>query len=160
MTADDDQGQRLDAAGYEITTDASRVDVAAVYAFLAGAYWSRGIPRQLVERAIANSICVSVLLHGEQVGFARVITDRATFAYLADVYVIDAHRGRGLAHRMMTTVMQHPELQGLRRMMLVTRDAHGVYAKHGFTALAAPERVMERTIPNAYAPTDSTASAP
>ncbi len=149
-----------DTTAYEISTDPAHIDVTAVHAFLAGSYWARGIPRELVERAIANSVCVSVVLHGEQVGFARVITDRATFAYLADVYVLAAHRGRGLAHRMMTTIMRHPELQGLRRMMLVTRDAHGVYAQHGFTALAAPERVMERTIPNAYAPPDSTESAP
>jgi N-acetylglutamate synthase-like GNAT family acetyltransferase len=141
-------------ADYEITTDPTRFDLAAIHAFLTTSYWSRGISRALVERAIANSICFGALHNGEQVGFARVITDRATFAYLADVYVVESHRGRGLAQQIMTAITQHADLQGLRRMMLVTRDAHGLYAKYGFTALEVPERVMERTIANAYASPD------
>jgi GNAT superfamily N-acetyltransferase len=135
---------------YEITSDASRFDIDAIHAFLAQAYWSPGIPRHVVERAISNSLCFGVFLGGEQVGFARVVTDKATFAYLADVYVLEAHRGRGLARRLMDEVMQHPELQGLRRILLATRDAHGLYSKLGFKPLASPSRLMEIHNPNAY----------
>lgn len=98
---------------YEITTDSSRFDIGAIHAFLSQTYWSAGIPRALVERAIANSLCFAMLLGSEQVGFARVITDRATFAYLSDVHVLAEHRGKGLSRRLMEQVMQHPDLQGL-----------------------------------------------
>lgn len=135
---------------YEITSDRSRLDLSAIHAFLTQSYWSPGVPRAVVERAIANSICFGVFYAGQQVGFARVVSDKATFAYLADVYVLEAHRGGGLAHRMMVAVKQHPELQGLRRMLLATRDAHGLYAKHGFKPLATPDRMMEIHVPNAY----------
>ncbi len=135
---------------YEITSDPSRFDVGAIHAFLAQTYWSPGIPRQVVERAIDNSVCFGVLCGGDQVGFARVITDKATFAYLSDVYVLEAHRGKGLSRRIMEAIMNHSELQGLRRMMLGTRDAHGLYAKYGFKPLAAPERIMEIYKPNIY----------
>lgn len=135
---------------YELTSDRSRFDVEAIHAFLSGVYWSPGIPRQIVQRAIDNSICFGVLLDGQQVAFARVITDKATFAYLADVYVLEEHRGKGLTRRMMESISVHPELQGLRRMMLATRDAHGLYAKFGFKPLSAPERMMEVHVPNAY----------
>lgn len=135
---------------YEVTSDRSRLDLSAIHAFLTQSYWSPGIPRAVVERAIANSICFGVLHAGQQVAFARVVSDKATFAYLADVYVLEAHRGKGLAHRMMVAVKQHPELQGLRRMLLATRDAHGLYAKHGFKPLATPDRMMEIHVPNAY----------
>jgi GNAT superfamily N-acetyltransferase len=135
----------------EITTDPGRFDVAAIHRFLTGSYWSPGIPRSLVERAIANSLCFGVLLGGEQVGFARVITDRATFAYLADVFVVEEHRGKGLARRLLEAIVAHPDLQGLRRMMLITRDAHGLYERYGFTVAKAAERIMEIARPNAYA---------
>ena len=135
---------------YELTSDRSRFDVEAIHAFLSSVYWSPGIPRQIVQRAIDNSICFGVLLEGQQVAFARVITDKATFAYLADVYVLEEHRGKGLTRRMMESISAHPELQGLRRMMLATRDAHGLYAKFGFKPLSAPERMMEVHVPNAY----------
>lgn len=135
----------------EITTDARRFDIAAIHAFLSGSYWSPGIPRSLVERAIANSLCFGALLGGEQVGFARVITDRATFAYLADVYVVEPHRGKGLARRLLDAIVAHPDLQGLRRTMLVTRDAHGLYERYGFAVAKSPERIMEIARPNAYA---------
>jgi GNAT superfamily N-acetyltransferase len=135
---------------YEVSTDGSRFDVGAIHAFLSQTYWSPGISRAMVERAIANSLCFGVLLGSEQVGFARVVTDRATFAYLADVYILEQHRGKGLSHLLMEHVIRHPDLQGLRRMLLVTRDAHGLYEKHGFKALASPERLMERLNPNAY----------
>lgn len=136
---------------YEITADVSRFDIGAIHAFLARAYWSPGIPRAVVERAIANSLCFGVLCGAEQVGFARVITDRATFAYLADVYILEPHRGKGLSKRLLEAVFAHPDLQGLRRMLLATRDAHELYAKFGFKRLATPERMMEIVRPNIYA---------
>jgi GNAT superfamily N-acetyltransferase len=135
---------------YEFTCDKSRLDIEAIHRFLSGTYWSPGIPRSTVERAIDNSICFGVLESGRQVGFARVITDTATFAYLADVYIVPEHRGKGLSRRMMDHVMQHPQLRGLRRFMLATRDAHGLYAKFGFAPLARPEVMMEIHNPNAY----------
>ena len=136
---------------YEITTDPNRMDVTAIHAFLSQSYWSPGIPLALVQRAMANSLCFGVLLNGEQVGFARLITDRATFAYLADVYVLEAHRGRGLSQRIMDHVVAHPDLQGLRRMLLATRDAHALYAKYGFKPLASPASMMEVHQPHVYA---------
>jgi GNAT superfamily N-acetyltransferase len=135
---------------YELTCDPARVDIDAVHAFLRTSYWSPDIPRAVVERAVANSICFSIYCGGRQVGFARVITDRATFGYLADVYILEEHRGQGLADRLMEKIRRHPDLQGLRRMMLATRDAHGLYEKHGFTALAAPDRMMEIHRPDVY----------
>jgi GNAT superfamily N-acetyltransferase len=135
---------------YELSTDRARMDLDAIHAFLSRAYWSPGVPREVVERAIAGSLCFGVFLHGEQVAFARVVTDRATFGYLADVYVLEAHRGRGLSRRMMDAVVAHPDLQGLRRLLLATRDAHGLYARYGFRPLAAPERFMEVHTPDVY----------
>src|SRR5437899_9074093 len=120
---------------FEISTDPSRVNAAAVHAFLAASYWARGVPLPVVERSIRNSICFGIYRGDEQAGFARVITDRATFAYLADVFVFEAFRGRGLSKWLMECVMAHPDLQGLRRWSLLTRDAHGLYQKLGFTAL-------------------------
>lgn len=137
-------------SAYEISTDSARLDVDAIHAFLTQSYWSPGIPRATVARAIANSLCFGVFWQGQQVGFARVVTDRTTFAYLCDVYVLEAHRGHGLAKQLMDRVMKHPDLQGLRRMMLATRDAHGLYAQYGFTALGAPDRIMEVLKPNIY----------
>ena len=136
---------------YEISTDPARLDVGAIHAFLTRSYWSPGIPRATVERAIANSLCFGAFCEGRQVGFARMVTDRTTFAYLCDVYVLEEHRGRGLAKQLMDHVMGHPDLQGLRRMMLATSDAHGLYAQFGFAALSAPERIMEKHKPNVYA---------
>lgn len=135
---------------YEITTDVSRMDVDAIHAYLTRAYWSVGVPKAVVERAMANSLCFGMLCDGAQVGFARLVTDRATFAYLADVYILEAHRGRGLSKRLMDAIMAHPDLQGLRRMLLATRDAHGLYTQYGFVPLAAPDRFMERHDPTVY----------
>lgn len=135
---------------YEISTDRARLDIGAIHAFLTQSYWSPGIPRATVERAIANSLCFGAFQQGTQVGFARVVTDRTTFAYLCDVYVLEEHRGRGLAQQLMTRVVEHPDLQGLRRILLATRDAHGLYAKFGFKPLAAPEVMMEVHRPNVY----------
>jgi GNAT superfamily N-acetyltransferase len=143
----------------EITTDPARLDVAAIHAFLTQAYWSRGIPRETVERAIANSLCFGALRDGRQVGFARVVTDRTTFAWLADVFVLESERGQGIARRLVEAVLAHPDLQGLRRIMLGTRYAHGLYAKYGFkpVAPAAAASFMEITWPDRYS---SPTSAP
>lgn len=130
--------------GYRISSDRADVDVAATHAFLSQTYWSRGIPLATVARAIENSLCFSVHdAGGSQVGFARVITDQATFAYLCDVYVLPEHGGRGLGKQLMQAVVDCPGLQGLRRFVLATRDAHGLYAQYGFTPLAAPGNFME-----------------
>jgi GNAT superfamily N-acetyltransferase len=137
---------------YEISTDPDRLDVKAIHAFLAGTYWSPGIPLETVERAVQNSVCVGTYVEARQVGFARMVTDKATFAYLADVYVLEQHRGNGLSKRMMEALLQLRELQGLRRLLLVTRDAQALYEKFGFKALATPTRFMELHNPNAYLP--------
>jgi GNAT superfamily N-acetyltransferase len=137
-------------ADYETSFDPARIDVEAAHAYLSRSYWAAGIPIAVLRRAIANSLCIAAFAEGAQVGFARVVTDRATFAYLADVYVLEAHRGRGLARRLVSELLAHPELQGLRRLMLVTRDAHAVYAPFGFRPLAHPERVMELHRPGVY----------
>jgi GNAT superfamily N-acetyltransferase len=136
---------------YIITTDQARFDLAAIHAFLSQTYWSPGIPRSVVEKAIANSLSFGILHGQEQVGFGRVVTDKATFAYLADVYVLEAHRGKGLSKRLIETIQAHEELQGLRRFLLFTKDAHGLYAQYGFKELADPARVMEKARPNPYA---------
>ena len=134
----------------EITTDPERMDVSAIHGFLTRSYWAEGIDEATVRRSIAGSLCFAVLDSARLVGFARVISDRATFAYLADVFVIEEHRGRGLSKWLMEVIVAHPELQGLRRWMLGTRDAHELYRKHGFTELAAPGRFMERHDPAVY----------
>ncbi len=145
---------------YEVSTDPGRLDLDAIHAYLSRSYWSPGIPRDTVARAIAGSICFGVYHRGGQVGFARVVTDRATFAYLADVYVLEDHRGRGLSKRLMHAVMSHAELQGLRRVMLATRDAHGLYAQFGFAGLADPSRLMEIVRPDPYRATAPGLSPP
>jgi len=136
---------------YLISTDPARLDGAAVHDFLTKAYWSAGISRALLDRALANSLCFGVYHRDrEQVGLSRVVTDYSTFAYLCDVYVLEAHRGKGLGHWMVECVMTHPDLQNLRRFTLATRDAHGIYAAFGFAAPKAPERQMERHDPDVY----------
>jgi GNAT superfamily N-acetyltransferase len=135
---------------YEVTSDVARLDVRAIHAFLATSYWSPGVPLSVVQRAVDNSVCFGVLCDGEQVAFARVVTDKATFGYLADVYVLEAHRGRGLSRKMLEAIKAHPDLQGLRRMLLATRDAHGLYRQYGFRPLAAPDRLMEIHVPDVY----------
>ena len=131
--------------GYEVSTDRSRLDVKRVTRFLSEvAYWSHGISEETVKRSIDNSLPFGVYQGEEQIGFARVITDYATFAYVADVYIEEPHRGSGAGTLLMQTVVAHPELQNLRRWMLVTRDAHRLYEKVGFTNVATPERFMEK----------------
>jgi GNAT superfamily N-acetyltransferase len=137
---------------YTITSDHRRFDLAAIHAFLSRSYWSPGIPRSVVEKAVANSVAFGAFLDDQQVAFARVVTDKATFAYLADVYVLEAHRGRGLARRLLQAIDAHDDLQGLRRFMLATRDAHDLYVEFGFKPLANPSRMMERWNPDAYKP--------
>lgn len=137
-------------ADYEISSERGRMDVGAIHAFLTRTYWARGIPRETVQRAIDHSLCFGVFQGPAQVGFARVVTDQATFAYLADVYLLDEHRGQGLARRLVQAVLAHPRLQGLRRWLLVTRDAHALYRPHGFEPLAHPDRIMEIHRPDAY----------
>lgn len=136
---------------FEISTDPARIDLSAVHGFLTNSYWARGIPLETVRRSLQHSICFGVYKGKQQAGFARVITDRATFGYLADVFVLDEFRGNGLSRWLMQCIVEHPELQGLRRWCLVTRDAHGLYEKFGFKALPAPERWMERHDPDVYA---------
>lgn len=136
--------------GYEIDTDPGRIDVDVVHAYLTRSYWARGIPRGTVERSLPGSLVWGIYQGGVQVGFARVITDKATFAYLCDVFVLEEHQGRGLGPWLMATIMRHPDLQGLRRFVLATRDAHGLYEKVGFQRLAAPERFMEIVDPEVY----------
>lgn len=129
---------------YEISTDTQRLDVEMIHHFLAEeSYWSLGIPRATVERAIQNSLCFGAYHQNEQVGFARVVTDRSTFALLADVFVLKDHRGKGLSKRLMQCVVEHEDLQGLRRWLLLTSDAHGLYKQYGFKELGNPARFME-----------------
>jgi GNAT superfamily N-acetyltransferase len=137
---------------YEISTDPARLDIDAMHAYLTRSYWSPGIPRDTVERAARNSLCFGVYERtgGKQVGLARVVTDHATFAYLCDVYVLEEHRGHGLGKRLMETVMAHPALTGARRAMLGTRDAHGLYARHGFGAPPNDGVLMQILKPDVY----------
>lgn len=135
---------------YRITTDPSPIDLQAVHAYLAGAYWSEEVPQDIVARAIESSLCFSLLDGDRQIGFARVVTDRATFAYLCDVYVLEEYRGKGLGKWLIGEVMSHPDLQGLRRFILLTRDAHGLYSQFGFTPLGNPDSYMEIARPGIY----------
>ena len=148
-----------------ISTDPRRLDLDAIHQFLTNSYWAKGIPREVVARSIAHSLCFGIYDEGRgqlplpasearcgapQVGFARVISDFATFAYLGDVFVLDAYRGRGLGTWMMESIVDHPRLEGLRRWILVTRDAHGLYSKFGFRPVKVPESYMERHRIDAY----------
>jgi ribosomal protein S18 acetylase RimI-like enzyme len=126
------------------------MDVDAIHAYLTRSYWAEGIPKDLVARSMAGSLCFGLFDEERQIGFARVVTDRATYAYLCDVYVLEDYQDRGLGTWMMRELMAHPELQGLRRFGLVTRDAHGLYEKFGFTPLANPGGYMEIARPGLY----------
>jgi GNAT superfamily N-acetyltransferase len=133
-----------------VSSDPARLDIDVLHGYLARSYWAEGIPREVVVRSVEGALCFGLYDGQAQVGFARVITDRATYAYLADVFVLESHRGRGLGVWLMECVMAHPALQGLRRWSLVTRDAHELYRRFGFTALAAPERCMEKLDAEVY----------
>src|SRR5271156_3998120 len=128
-------------AEYEISTDTHRLDLDVIHNFLAEeSYWSPGIPRAVVERAIQNSLCFGLYHHNAQVGFARVVTDKATFALLADVFILKAHRGKGLSKWLMQCIVDHDDLQGLRRLLLLTADAPGLYPPLRIWAPCAPPR--------------------
>ena len=141
---------------YTISDDPARLDLDVVHRYLSTeSYWATGLPRATLERSVAGSRCFGIYLEeedgragGGQVGFARVITDRATFAWLADVFVLPAHRGRGLSKRLLETILAHPDLAGLRRFMLATRDAHGLYRQFGWQEPAKPQNLMERRQPD------------
>ncbi len=128
---------------YSISTDPKRLDLDVIHDYLKNCYWAEGIPRGTVQRSIGGSLCFGIYDDVAQVGFARVITDFATYAYLADVFVLESHRRLGLSKWLMECILAHPELQGLRRWSLVTRDAHGLYSRFGFVVPPAPERYME-----------------
>ena len=129
--------------GYLISTDSSRLDFEIIHGFLSQSYWAKSIPRALVEKMTRNTLCFGIYHHDRQVGFARIISDYTTFAYLADVFVLPEHRGKGLSKTLVSTIRAHPDLQNLRRWMLVTLDAHGIYEQVGFHGLTHPERHME-----------------
>ncbi|MGZ3844858.1 MAG: GNAT family N-acetyltransferase [Flavisolibacter sp.] len=135
---------------FTITTDKDKIDVNYVHWFLSHSYWAEGIPLKTVEKSIEGALCFSLVYLNHQVGFARVITDKATFAYLADVFIDENFRGRGLSKWMMEVIMNHPDLQGLRRFMLATRDAHQLYSQFGFTALTHTDRWMQIHNPDVY----------
>jgi GNAT superfamily N-acetyltransferase len=140
----------IDRPPYQVSTDPDRLDVDAIHAVLKHAYWCEGIPRELLARALQRSLCFGLYEGDRQIGLARVISDYATFAYLCDVYVLAEFQGKGLGTWLMECVIGHPDLQGLRRFSLVTRDAHGLYRKFGFVELAHPERHMEVARPGLY----------
>lgn len=131
-------------AGYLISDDSARIDVTAVHAYLTRSYWAEGIPLEIVRRSLEHSVCIGAYdATGAQVGLVRLVTDRATFCYVCDVYVLEAHRKHGLSKAMLAFARGHPELQGLRRWNLVTQDAHGLYRQFGFEVTPKPERYME-----------------
>ena len=129
---------------YLVSTDKARLDLEMIHGFLKTSYWAAGIPAQAVRRSVENSLTFGLFRGDEQVGFARVVTDYATFAYLADVFVLESYRGQGLGKWMMEVVFSYPELQDLRRWMLATRDAHGLYRKYGFAEPENPQIFMEK----------------
>jgi GNAT superfamily N-acetyltransferase len=137
---------------YEISTDPARVDINAVHAFLSRSYWAEGIPVETVAKAVSGSLCFSLFDQGAQVGFARVVTDRATFAYLCDVYVLESHRGQGLGKWLVQELVAHPDLVGVRRFLLVTRDAQGLYEQVSFAAPSNSGQFMEIFRPHIYKP--------
>lgn len=137
--------------GYRFSCVLEEMDVDVIHGFVSDSYWAKGIPKELLKRAIENSLCFGIFTNaGEQVAFARMITDSATFAYLADVFVLEAHRGKNLSKWLMQSVLEHPGLQNLRRMVLATRDTHGLYQQFGFTELSNPSTFMELWQPNVY----------
>src|SRR3981081_3630058 len=134
-----------------ISTDRARLELTVIHGFLTNCYWSKGIPQEVVSRSIEHSLCFGIYDgSGAQVGFARVVSDYETVAYLGDVFVLESHRGRGLSKWMMECITQHPALQNLRRWILLTGDAHGLYSRFGFTPVEAPERYMELHRQNVY----------
>lgn len=141
----------LQQEDYIISTDPALLDIPLIHQFLTTrSYWAEGIPLQTVEKSIRHSMCFGVYRNGKQVGFARVISDHATYAYLGDVFILPEERGKGLSKWLIQVITEHPELQGLRRFVLATRDAHGLYAQYGFKPYAQPENLMSRHDPDVY----------
>ncbi len=140
----------MEDAPYTFSTDKSKLDPSVIHAFLTETYWSKGCSMDNVLRRIENSICFGIYDNEQQIGFARVITDKTTFAYIADVFILEKHRGQGLSKRLMAFIMEQPDLQNLKRWLLATRDAHGLYAQFGFVPFGHPELWMEIMNPNAY----------
>lgn len=139
--------------GYTISTDAAKLDLAVIHQYLSrDSYWAQNIPLKVVERSVANSFCFGMYHNGEQVGFARLITDKATFAYLADVFILPGHRGKGLSKWLMSVIHSHPDMQGLRRWMLGTKDAHDLYKQFGWEPLNGEvvPRFMQLHNPEVY----------
>lgn len=137
--------------GFRISTDKQLLDIATIFRYLSEeSYWAKDIAKNIVERSIEHSLCFGVYEGTRQIGFARVITDQATFAYLADVFILPEWRGQGLSKWLMEAILAHPGLQGLRRWLLATMDAHGLYTQFGFTQLTEPERMMQRKAPHTY----------
>ncbi len=137
--------------GFRISTNNDELDLNVIHQFVSTSYWAQGIPKSTLEKAVLNSFCFGVFeSSGSQVGFARLITDKATFAYLADVFILESHRGIGLSKWLVKTIVEHPDLQGLRRMVLATRDAHGLYSQYGFKPIENPEILMQIWHPNIY----------
>lgn len=145
---------------FTLSTDRADQRPEQIHAYLARSYWAEGIPLSVVRRSIEGSLCFGIFTRGEQVAFARVVTDSATFAYLGDVYVLEGYRGRGLAKWMMEEIIAHPQLQGLRRFALATRDAHSLYALYGFAPLARPEAFMEINKRDLYVKKDPKGAPP
>ena len=136
--------------GFTISTEKEKLDIELIHSFLNRTYWAEGISKETIRRSIEGSLCFGVFENDKQVGFARMITDKATFAYLADVFIIEEYRGRGLSKWLMEVIMSHPDLQGLRRMILATKDAHGLYKQFGFTPLINVDRWMHILDPDVY----------
>ena len=136
--------------GFTISTEKEKLDIDLIHSFLKRTYWAEGISKEVIRRSIEGSLCFGVFENDKQIGFARMITDKATFAYLADVFIIEEFRGRGLSKWLMEIIMSHPDLQGLRRMILVTKDAHGLYKQFGFTPLINVDRWMNILDPDVY----------
>lgn len=136
---------------YQISNDKSKINIELVHNYLCyHSYWAEGIPADVVQRSIENSLCFAMYKEDEQVGFARVISDFATYAYLADLFIVPEERSKGLSKWLMRVIMDHPQLKGLRRFVLATKDAHGLYAQFGFTGYPNPERIMTIGYPDIY----------
>ncbi|CAE6895963.1 Acetyltransferase (GNAT) domain [Vibrio sp. B1FLJ16] len=145
------QSTGVTVQGFRITTSLHEMDLNVIYQFISNSYWAQGIPKELLEKALRNSLCFAVFDESnQQVGFARVVTDRATFAYLADVFIVEEYRGKGVSKWLISEVVSHSELQGLRRMMLATRDAHGLYEQFGFGPIEPVENFMQIWKPKVY----------
>ncbi len=138
-------------SGYKVSSNIKDMNLTAIHSYISGSYWAKGIPITIMEKAINNSLCFGVFTEsGQQVAFARMVTDCATFAYLADVFVLNEHKGKGISKWLMKFILNDPNLQGIRRMTLATSDAHGLYEQFGFKSLSSPESFMELHQPDVY----------